>query len=97
MGPASVARPNANMTHPIQIILTRQLLGGFRVTSIRWQDLEEVTLHVGMLSAQLALRAARASDLATLSRSGCAVNRRTSSHQHLKNQDTCCWCWARPS
>lgn len=52
------------------IVLTRQLLGGFRVTTIRWQDLEEVTLNVGMLSAELALRAARASDLATLAMSG---------------------------
>jgi hypothetical protein len=52
------------------IILTRQLLGGFRVTTIRWQDLEEVTLSVGMLSAELAVRAGRASDLATLGQGG---------------------------
>jgi hypothetical protein len=52
------------------IVLTRRLLGGFGVTTIRWQDLEEVTLHVGILSAQLALRAARASDLATLATPG---------------------------
>jgi hypothetical protein len=48
------------------VVLTRRLLGGFDLTSIRWQDLEEVTLHVGMLSADLALRAGRAADLASL-------------------------------
>ena len=52
------------------IVLTRQLLGGFRVTTIRWQDLEEVTLHVGMLSADLSLRAGKATDLASLATQG---------------------------
>jgi len=52
------------------IVLTRKLLGGFDVTTIRWQDLEEVTLHVGVLSAELALRAGRATDLASLGASG---------------------------
>jgi hypothetical protein len=52
------------------IVLTRKLLGGFDVTTIRWQDLEEVTLHVGVLSAELALRAGRASDLASLGAPG---------------------------
>jgi hypothetical protein len=52
------------------IVLTRKLLGGFDVTTIRWQDLEEVTLHVGMLSADLALRAGKATDLASLGASG---------------------------
>jgi hypothetical protein len=52
------------------IVLTRKLLGGFDVTTIRWQDLEEVTLHVGVISAQLALRAGRASDLASLGAQG---------------------------
>ena len=36
------------------ILLTRKLLGGFDVSDIRWQDLEEVTLRVGMLGADLA-------------------------------------------
>ena len=31
------------------MVLTRQLLGGFDVATIRWQDLEEVTLRVGMI------------------------------------------------
>jgi hypothetical protein len=52
------------------IVLTRKLLGGFDVTTIRWQDLEEVTLRVGMLSADLALRAGKATDLASLGASG---------------------------
>jgi len=52
------------------IVLTRRLLGGFDVTTIRWQDLEEVTLRVGMLSADLALRAGKATDLASLGAQG---------------------------
>jgi hypothetical protein len=47
------------------ILLTRKLLGGFDVSDIRWQDLEEVTLHVGMLGADLLVRAGRATDLAS--------------------------------
>jgi hypothetical protein len=52
------------------IVLSRKLLGGFDVTTIRWQDLEEVTLRVGMLSADLALRAGKATDLASLGAAG---------------------------
>jgi PH (Pleckstrin Homology) domain-containing protein len=52
------------------VVLTRKLLGGFDVTTIRWQDLEEVTLHVGVFSADLALRAGRATDLASLGTQG---------------------------
>ncbi|HEX8783764.1 MAG TPA: hypothetical protein VF764_10355 [Steroidobacteraceae bacterium] len=52
------------------IVLSRNLLGGFDVTTIRWQDLEEVTLHVGMLSADLAVRAGKATDLASLGAAG---------------------------
>jgi hypothetical protein len=48
------------------VVLTRRLLGGFDLSSIRWQDLEEVTLHVGVLSAELAVRAGKAADLASL-------------------------------
>ena len=47
------------------IQLTRKLLGGFDVSDIRWQDLEEVTLRVGMLGADLLVRAGRATDLAS--------------------------------
>ncbi|MBV8910980.1 MAG: PH domain-containing protein [Gammaproteobacteria bacterium] len=52
------------------IVLARRLLGGFDVTTIRWQDLEEVTLSVGMLSADLAVRAGKATDLASLGAQG---------------------------
>jgi hypothetical protein len=52
------------------IVLTRKLLGGFDVATIRWQDLEEVTLHVGIVSADLALRAGKATDLASLGAQG---------------------------
>lgn len=48
------------------VVLTRKLLGGFDVATIRWQDLEEVTLGVGVLSAELAVRAGKATDLASL-------------------------------
>jgi hypothetical protein len=52
------------------IVLNRRLLGGFDVSTIRWQDLEEVTLRVGMLSADLSIRAGKATDLASLGASG---------------------------
>src|SRR5262245_60897347 len=52
------------------IVLRRKLLGGFDVATIRWQDLEEVTLRVGVLSADLALRAGKATDLASLAEPG---------------------------
>src|SRR4029077_20126203 len=52
------------------IALRRKLLGGFDVATIRWQDLEEVTLRVGMLSAELAVRAGKATDLASLGAGG---------------------------
>jgi hypothetical protein len=47
------------------ILLTRKLLGGFDVSGIRWQDLEEVTLRVGVFGADLLVRAGRATDLAS--------------------------------
>jgi hypothetical protein len=52
------------------IVLTRRLLGGFEVKTIRWQDLEEVTLRVGMLAAELSVRAGTATDLASLGAAG---------------------------
>src|SRR6201996_6175506 len=47
------------------ILLNRHLIGGFDVTAIRWQDLEEVTLRVGIFAADLSIRAGKASDLAS--------------------------------
>ena len=52
------------------IVLTRRLLGGFAVTSIRWQDLEEVTLRVGMIAAELSVHAGKATDLASMGATG---------------------------
>jgi len=47
------------------ILISRHLLGGFDVSDMRWQDLEEVTLHVGIFGADLVVRAGRAADLAS--------------------------------
>ncbi|HEY6483152.1 MAG TPA: PH domain-containing protein [Steroidobacteraceae bacterium] len=47
------------------IMITRGLLGGFDVADIRWQDLEEVTLRVGIIAADLTIRAGKAADLAS--------------------------------
>jgi hypothetical protein len=52
------------------IVITRHLLGGFDVSDIRWQDLEEVTLRVGIIAANLSVRAGRASDLASQGATG---------------------------
>jgi hypothetical protein len=52
------------------VVLKRRLLGGFDLISVRWQDLEEVTLRVGMIAAELAIRAGKATDLASLGASG---------------------------
>jgi hypothetical protein len=52
------------------ISLTRGLLGGFDVEDMRWQDLEDVKLHVGILAAKLMVHAGRPSDLATQSGQG---------------------------
>ncbi len=52
------------------VVLTRRLLGGFDVATIRWQDLEEITLRVGTFAADLELRASKATDLASLASPG---------------------------
>jgi hypothetical protein len=52
------------------ILLTRHLIGGFDVTDIRWQDLEEVTLRVGIFAADLSVRAGKAADLASQGATG---------------------------
>ena len=49
------------------LALERKLLGGFGLTDIRWQDLKEVTIEVGMLGARLALAALTSPDLASAS------------------------------
>ena len=45
--------------------LTRKLPGGFDVANIRWQDLEQVSLKVGMVSATLIVHAGTGADLAS--------------------------------
>lgn len=52
------------------IMLTRHLIGGFDVSDIRWQDLEEVTLRVGIIGADLSIRAGKAADLASQGSAG---------------------------
>jgi len=52
------------------IVITRHLISGFDVSDIRWQDLEEVTLRVGIFAADLAIRAGKASDLASQGATG---------------------------
>ena len=47
------------------IVITRRLLGGFDVADVRWQDLEEVALRVGVFGADLAIRAGKTTDLAS--------------------------------
>jgi hypothetical protein len=52
------------------IIISRPLLGGFGLVTVRWQDLEEVTLRVGVIGADLGIRAGKATDLASLGSQG---------------------------
>ena len=44
--------------------LTRKLIGGFDVANVRWQDLEQVSLRVGVFSATLQVVAGQGADLA---------------------------------
>jgi hypothetical protein len=50
--------------------ITRRLLGGFDVSNVRWQDLEDVALHVGVFGADLIIRAGKPADLASEGASG---------------------------
>ena len=50
--------------------IERRLLGGFDVSNVRWQDLEEVSLHVGIFGAGLVVRSGAAADLASEGNSG---------------------------
>jgi hypothetical protein len=45
--------------------IDRKLLGGFNVSNIRWQDLEDVTLRVGIFGADLLVRGGASADLAS--------------------------------
>ena len=47
------------------ICIARNLIGGFDLRDLRWQDLEEVRLRVGIFAADLFVRSGRAADLAS--------------------------------
>ncbi|HEY6451190.1 MAG TPA: SHOCT domain-containing protein [Steroidobacteraceae bacterium] len=49
------------------LAVTRSLFGGFDLTDIRWQDLKEVHLHVGLFAATLTLTAYISPDLSSAS------------------------------
>jgi hypothetical protein len=52
------------------ICITRGLVGGFSVVGLRWQDLEGVTLRVGILAADLRIQVGSGADLAIEGKSG---------------------------
>ncbi len=53
--------------------ITRGLLGGFEVGNIRWQDLEAVSLRVGIFGADLVVRAGASADLASEGAAGSRI------------------------
>jgi len=55
------------------IWLVRRLVGGFDVVTLRWQDLSDVNLRVGALSAELVIRADQVTDLAIQAQQGARV------------------------
>jgi hypothetical protein len=55
------------------IWLVRHLVSGFDVVNLRWQDLSEVNLRVGIFSAELVIRADMATDLAINAQPGSRV------------------------
>src|SRR5665213_2645619 len=52
------------------IWLVRRLVSGFDVVNLRWQDLSEVNLRVGIFAAELVIRADPATDLAINAQQG---------------------------
>ena len=52
------------------ICVRRRLLGGFDLTGLRWQDLQDVKLQVGILAATLSVRSGTVTDLASEGSSG---------------------------
>jgi Short C-terminal domain len=47
------------------LAIERPLLGGFDLTDMRWQDLKDVHIHVGVIAARLHLIALESPDLAS--------------------------------
>lgn len=52
------------------ICITRGLVGGFSVMGLRWQDLEGVTLRVGIIAADLKVQVGSGADLAIEGKTG---------------------------
>jgi hypothetical protein len=52
------------------ICIARNVLGGFDLEDLRWQDLEDVRLKVGIFAADLFIRSGRAADLASQGAAG---------------------------
>jgi len=55
------------------IAIFRGLIGGFRVTDLRWQDLKDVRLDMGIFGADLTVTVLDQSDLATAERAAGAL------------------------
>lgn len=55
------------------IWLVRHLVSGFDVVNLRWQDLSEVNLRVGVFGAELVIRADQVTDLAINAQPGSRV------------------------
>src|SRR5262249_50385797 len=47
------------------ISISRGLIGGYSVTDLRWQDLEDVDLKVGIIAADITIRVGKSTDLAS--------------------------------
>lgn len=52
------------------ICIVRNLLGGFDLRDLRWQDLEQVQLRVGILAADLTVHTGHVGDLASQGQQG---------------------------
>ncbi|HEX4377215.1 MAG TPA: hypothetical protein VHZ99_08690 [Steroidobacteraceae bacterium] len=52
------------------ICIARNLLGGFDLRDLRWQDLEQVQLRVGIMAADLTVRMGHVGDLASQGQQG---------------------------
>lgn len=52
------------------IVMQRGLFGGFTPNDVRWQDVEEAHVHIGMLSADVAVKTLQRTDLASAGQQG---------------------------
>jgi hypothetical protein len=58
------------------LVLDRQLLGGYTLADVRWQDLRDATMRAGIFGADLTITALEDSDLATADTAGRSVTYR---------------------